>query len=122
MLETLGIAATPRLHVWNKMDLLDDATRRRLGSDGGGVTVSALTGEGLETLLRRIDQALTEDPVVEADFDLPVGDGARLAMLYRSGNVLSVRADADRVHVRARVPESLRERLQPRPPRSPTDR
>ena len=121
-LETLGISGTPRLRVWNKMDLLEAAARRRLASDPAGVAVSARTGEGLETLLSRIDEALTDDPVVEADFDLPAGDGEHLALLHRSGTVLSMRVEDDRVRVRARVPQSLRQRLQPALQIAPTDR
>ncbi len=111
MLETLGVASTPRLHVWNKIDLLDDNSAKRLPFGPGDVAVSALTGKGLETLLRRIDEALKEDPVVEADFELPASDGKRLALLHQSGTVLSTRVEGERLQVRARVPQSLRARL-----------
>jgi GTP-binding protein HflX len=125
LLEALGVAATPRLHVWNKIDLLEARERERLtesveerGSkpvslDAGarGVAVSALTGEGLEMLRRRIDEALKEDPVVEAEFDLPASDGEGLALLHRYGTVLSTRHEDSRVLVRARVATSLRNRL-----------
>lgn len=119
LLETLGIASTPRLHVWNKIDLLDAAEARRLaaGSDSireaaREVAVSASTGEGLETLLHRIDKALEEDPVVEAHFQLSAGDGEHLALLHRLGTVLSTHFEDNHVFVHARVTESLRERLQ----------
>jgi GTP-binding protein HflX len=112
MLESLHIAARPRLHVWNKIDLLDDAEKKRLTSDPRAVAVSARTGDGLDRLARRIDESLTEDPVVETDFELSAGDGERLAMLHRGGTVLSTRTEGGRVHVRARVPESLRALLQ----------
>ena len=112
LLETLGIASTPRLHVWNKIDLLEPAEVKRLAAGPRDVAVSALTGVGLEKLLRRIDEALKEDPVIEAYFELSPADGERLALLHRFGAIISKRFEDNRVLVHARIPESLRERLQ----------
>ncbi|MGH9445930.1 MAG: GTPase HflX, partial [Terriglobia bacterium] len=66
LLETLGLAAKPRLHVWNKIDLVPPPGWRRLPAEPGNVLVSARTGFGIPNLLRNIDQALKADPVVEA--------------------------------------------------------
>ena len=87
--------------------------------------VSARTGEGMETLLRQIDDALGEDPLVEADFEFSAADGEHLALLHRQGNVISTRVEGDRVCVRARVTQSLRERLEQlaaAPAKAPADR
>ena len=126
LLEILGIAATPRLHVWNKIDLLEPReVQRRVGAAPGqaakqGATparqtevwVSARYGIGLQALLERIDEALDADPLVEADFDLSLSDNKQLALLHRLGTVLSVECDDNRLLVRARVNASLRERIQ----------
>ena len=112
LLETLGLAATPRLLVWNKIDQLDEASRTRLPKGPLNAEVSALTGEGFETLQEAIDRALDEDPIVEGEFEFSAGDGERLALLHRAGNVLSTRYQDNRVTVRARVARSLRERLE----------
>lgn len=114
LLEALGIASTPRLHVWNKIDLLDAAEVRRRVAGPTEVAVSARRGEGLETLRRRIDEALNEDPVIEADFELSSADGEGLALLHRLGTVLSAQFEDHRVLVRARLAASLRARFQPR--------
>jgi GTPase len=126
LLEELGLASAPRIHVWNKVDLLAEADLRKLlnGAHAGGggskvAAVSALTGEGLDGLLRQIDEALGDDPVMEADFEFPAADGERLAMLHRLGTVLSTRVKDDRVCIRARVTESLRIRLENLAPASP---
>lgn len=111
LLEDLGVAATPRLHVWNKVDLLEAAERQRIDLRSS-VSVSARTGEGLDLLRQRIDAALAADPLVEADFVLSPGDGKRLALLHRAGKVMSTEYEGNRVVVRARVPASLREKLQ----------
>jgi GTP-binding protein HflX len=122
MLETLEIASKPSIHVWNKIDLLDELGRRRVATGPREVAVSARTGEGLDLLVQRIDEALVEDPMVEADFELSPADGEGLALLGRSGTVLSTRFEEDRFRVRARVPASLRERLKVWPEKRPADR
>jgi GTPase len=114
LMESLGLAATPRLHVWNKADLLGPGEARRLVTEASEVIVSALKGDGLEALRRRIDEALQEDPVVEAEVELSSSDGEGLALLYRMGNVLSTRFENRRVLVRARIAASLRDRFRPR--------
>ncbi len=109
LLVDLGVASTPRLHVWNKVDKLGAAERRKLIATNQSVSVSAQTGEGLEDLRRKVASILDVDPMVEADFDLSSSDGKRFALLHQSGKVLSTRYQADRVLVRAIVPESVRE-------------
>lgn len=122
LLETLGLASAPRIHVWNKIDLLSEAQVRRIAvaPDAAGgqheVAVSARTGEGLPLLLRRIDETLGHDRVVEADFEFSSGDSEGLALIYRLGTILSRHSDNDRVIVRARVAESVKKQLQPRQP------
>ncbi|HEV2419664.1 MAG TPA: GTPase HflX [Terriglobia bacterium] len=117
-LESMGLAAAPRLRVWNKVDLLVEAARRRIPPDD--VAVSARTGEGIAALLERIDHLLPGEPVIEAEFNFSAADGESLARLHRMGAVLSTRFVGRRVLVRARVPESLRIRGQTRG--SPLDR
>lgn len=117
MLEELGVAEMPRLHVWNKVDLLDAHQRRALAAGGNRngcaeVTVSALTGEGLPLLVEGVDRLLEQDAPVEAEFDLSSADGEVLALLYRRGNVLAKRVEEDRVRVRARVTPSLKRQVE----------
>jgi GTP-binding protein HflX len=111
LLEELGLASALRLHVWNKIDLMDAAEVKRLLTGPADVAVSARTGEGLETLLGRIDESLEGGPLVEAEFDFPCADGASLALVHRFGHVLSTRVEENRIRVRARVTEWIRERL-----------
>jgi GTP-binding protein HflX len=111
LLQSLRVAATPRLHIWNKVDLVEVTGRNRIPLGPRDIRVSATTGEGLDILRQRIDQSLTEDPVIEADFELSPADGESLALLHRSGVVLSTQYEDDRVRVRVRLRESLRERL-----------
>jgi GTPase len=111
LLGELGLAAKPRLHVWNKIDLVPPPATSRIPAGPGNVLVSACTGFGIQDLLCNIDQALETDPVVEASFEFSPGDAQGVAMLHRSATVLSTQVSDQRVIVRIRVPESLRVRL-----------
>ena len=120
LLETLALTSAPRIHVWNKIDLPDAGHVRRLavspdapGGRSSEAAVSARTGEGINALLRRIDENLGDDPVVEADFEFSSADSERMALLHRSATVLSKRFEGNRVFMRARVTESLKKQLQP---------
>ncbi len=117
MLESLQVVSKPRIHVWNKSDLLPAREHmRRVGasadvSRADEVWVSAHTGAGLDDLRGMIDEMLQNDPLVEAQFEFAASDGARLALLHRQGTVLSTRFEDERVLVKARVAASLRDRL-----------
>jgi GTPase len=113
------------IEVWNKIDLLDEPRRAALadqapvGTDGQArFAVSAVTGEGLDTLLTAIESRLAGDrPVFQVVLD-PT-DGAGLAWLYSHAEVLD-RDDnpADGLHLTVRVGEknqdAFRERFKPR--------
>jgi GTPase len=114
LLESLGLASTPRLHVWNKADLLEPAEARRLAAGASDVVVSALNGEGLDLLRRRIDEGLPKELMVEAELEFSSSDGEGLASLYRLGTVLSARFEDHRVIVRARLAASLHQRFRAR--------
>lgn len=93
ILADLGIdeaAQQDVVEVWNKTDLLPpadlDNAMNLAGRHARIVPVSALTGQGLPTLLQRIEQTLA-DPVVEANLRLAFAEGARRAWLYDKGVV-----------------------------------
>jgi GTP-binding protein HflX len=123
VLAEIGAAAIPQILVVNKMDRLGpdaadaETMRRRLLSGVGGnhevqaVTVSALTGEGIDRLLSVIDTVLPLDPIVRTTLRVPAGDGATLAMLHEFGRVLSTRYEEDSCEVEAEIPQSLKRRL-----------
>ena len=65
ILEGLGVRKeTVQLEIWNKIDQMPpdsaEATRTRANRDDGVLTLSALTGEGLEDLLAVLDKTLRE--------------------------------------------------------------
>lgn len=107
LLQQMGLAAAPRLRVWNKIDLLTPEERKQLSRDSSALAVSAVTGEGLGELLERADQALTQDPLVETELQIPAGDGRLLALLHRRGTVLSQHLEGTRIILRACLPRSV---------------
>jgi GTPase len=122
LLDELGVAATPRLHVWNKVDLIESGERRKIAADENNISVSARSSEGLDALRQRISDMLSIERVVEADFEFPSTDGKRLALLHEKGTVVSEHYEAGKMFVRARVPESVRDTLQVSTPGSPLPR
>jgi GTP-binding protein HflX len=73
--------------VLNKADLLG-GTGQVVGGDPGAVVVSALTGEGLPELRAAIDARVSAGMEL-VDYAIPAADGARLAWLYRHGEVVN---------------------------------
>lgn len=96
------------LEVWNKTDRLPEevrAVRRKAADAAGAVMTSAATGEGVDTLLRRIEEQLAKDASLR-EVTLDAGDGALLAWLYRNTEVLARDDEDDAVRLTIRVPSS----------------
>jgi GTPase len=117
ILAELGVADRPILRVLNKVDRLADEERKNLkaGANGmsneGPVLVSALTGEGIEELLRRIDVALPTDPLVSLSLRLPLAQGRTLALIHALGRVLRSEVEDEDMLLDAEVPVSIARRL-----------
>ena len=103
VLRELGVAATPRVDVLNKVDLLPAEEPL----PASGVPVSGLRGTGLEAVLQRIDETLTADPLETAEFRIPQTEGRTLAALERGATIESQRFEGNLVYLRATGPTSL---------------
>ena len=100
------------IQVLNKSDLLGGLAN--LADRTDGIAVSALTGEGLHTLLNAIDTRLAAAMEV-ADYDIRPSDGARLAWLYRHGEIVH-RQDAEAgIHLTVRLLPADRARFERMP-------
>jgi GTP-binding protein HflX len=100
VLAELGLAEQVEhglVEVLNKIDLLSpeqqDVLRNQASRNASTVPVSAITGEGIEALLRLLDQRIVREREV-VDVTVPSSDGAAIAWLYRHGEVLE-RDDAN---------------------------
>ncbi len=103
----LELTARPTIVVFNKVDRADGlAGVRGLVARDNGVAVSAVTGEGIERLLARIDEALR--PGVErASLRIPYSDGPAVALCYERGRVLTRSDDADGIRVEVELPRRV---------------
>ena len=105
VLKELGVEDKPRIEVLNKVDLLPESERGIAGTDGAAI--SAKTGEGLDSLLRRIDAALVLDPVVRKIFEVPQDKGGVLAALEAGGVVHGREFQGQTVRIEVSGPASL---------------
>jgi len=105
VLHEIGADELPVELVLNKVDAVDDATRRMLGNrHPEALQVSALTGAGMEELRTRIADIFSErfEPV---RLLLPYQEGAKLNELYALGAPIEEREDTNEgVLVVARLP------------------
>jgi GTPase len=103
------VAGNGLIEAMNKLDLVEPARRAGLASrasrDGHNVALSALTGEGCEALLETIDRGLESD-IRPVRLDIPLTDGKTLAWIYRHGEVLGRRDDAEAAHLSVRLSEA----------------
>jgi GTP-binding protein HflX len=117
ILRELGVADRPRLRVLNKMDRLMPEQRAaisncaRATAERAPALVSALTGEGIEELLRRVDAEMPTDPVVSLSIRLPLAEGRTLALIHALGRVLHSEVDDSHMRLDAEVPVSIAKRL-----------
>ena len=117
ILRELGVEERPRLHVLNKVDKLsaeEQKTAETAVANTNGtapVLVSAMTGEGLDELLRRMDTAMPTDPVLTMSIRLPLAEGRTLAMIHAMGKVLHTEIDDSHMRLHAEIPASLAKRL-----------
>ena len=112
MLEEIGAGAKPRLLVYNKVDLLDDDAIRRAARSGerDAIAISAATGEGIDELRDRIENAFAEtlEPV---ELLVPYSAGGRLSELHRIAGDLDREDRPEGVLVKARIPAALSHRF-----------
>jgi GTP-binding protein HflX len=93
ILGQLGVRPdVPVLEVWNKLDLVDPSARAALAVNATGrdrvFPVSALTGEGVDSLLAAISTAFDEAKS-EITLTLPFSEGRKRAWLHQEGVVTS---------------------------------
>ena len=114
VLAEMDAADVPRLHVYNKCDLLGpDELRRLKAGDPQALFISARTGEGRDDLLEAVAARLALDVQrVTLEFDpRSEADRAEVARLYRDARVVQHLETEDRLAIEADVPRRLLDRL-----------
>ena len=109
VLGTLGLdepGSPPRMEAWNKLDLLEGAAREALLNEARRreevVTLSALSGEGVEALREAVARRLQEGSVIHR-LKLAASDGSRLAWLHARGDVLDSRAEGETMYLSVKL-------------------
>jgi GTP-binding protein HflX len=109
VLQSLGLAeegAPPRIEAWNKVDLLPEEDRSRLFEEAvrreNVVPISAVSGEGLDSLRERMANTLRSGEQVH-QIRVPASDGGRIAWLHSRGEVLEQTLDHDEMELSVRL-------------------
>lgn len=106
VLHELGVQDKTIVKVWNKMDKLDHAGYR----DNHSVSISALTGEGISELKKRIE-SLLRDNMTLVEGLLRYSEGSLLDQIHRQGTIELEEHRHNGTYLRAYVPEFLAARL-----------
>jgi GTP-binding protein HflX len=100
------------IDVLNKADLLGGISEvPGLVEDKNTIPISALNGDGLAALRAAIDERLASAKEV-ASFNLVPSDGAKLAWLYRHGEVLTREDEEEAIRVTVRLLPADRARFE----------
>ncbi|CAI3923647.1 GTPase HflX [Commensalibacter papalotli (ex Botero et al. 2024)] len=97
------------IEVLNKIDLIENIALIEKPSDFIGI--SALTGENLSSLIQMIDDRLAK-LMEEANYSIPVNDGAALSWLYDHGEVLQRQDDEKNIAVFVRLSPANKARFE----------
>ncbi|MFZ0378948.1 MAG: GTPase HflX [Solirubrobacteraceae bacterium] len=108
----IGADAVPQILVLAKADRIDDERRAELQHrHPGAVLVSAVTGEGVDGLVQRIEDEFAR-ALQDVELLIPFQEGARLAELHAIAGDLEREETPDGVRVQARLPASVAARYQ----------
>ena len=104
--------AVPEILVLAKADRIDDERRAELQRrHPGSVLVSAVTGEGIDVLVQRIEEEFSRT-LQDVELLIPFQDGSRLAELHHVAGDLEREDTPDGVRVLARLPAAVAARYQ----------
>ena len=113
VLAELGAGDKPTITVLNKIDRVTDPFEL-ISLDKkfpGALHASAVTGLGLEELLKVCSQVLA-DRVQHIDYRIPQNRADLVSLLHRDAKVLSTESEGDDILVRAVVPAAIAGRLE----------
>lgn len=118
VLASLGLedgSGPPMLEVWNKIDALEGDDRAAVEAEAARrdnvVTISALSGDGVEDLRERMAETLRGDGEIR-EVRLSSSDGSRIAWLHARGDVLAQNVDGDEMVLNVRLNTGDWERFQ----------
>ncbi|WP_137656251.1 GTPase HflX [Bifidobacterium moukalabense] len=106
-----GVGAIPTIVVFNKVDLMEDATRERIEAlMPEAYIVSAYSGEGVDGLRAKVESMLPV-PNVHVEALLPYSAGSLMSNVREYGKVLNVEYRDDGMLLQAEVDDHLASRI-----------
>ncbi|HET9490454.1 MAG TPA: GTPase HflX [Methylomirabilota bacterium] len=112
LLDELEVGDRPVVLVLNKVDRIDNRhTVDRLLDARGGVAISAVTGEGLDSLRAAIAASLPPADTIRVR--IPHGNPGALALCYNRGRVVERSEDGEHVTLEVALPPALQATLAP---------
>jgi len=111
VLDEIDAARVPELLVFNKADLAPGVAKELVDDHPGSVSISAVTGEGVDEFLRTLGDRLRLLSTVH-ELSIPYDRGDVLAAVHREGEVVSIGEGDDVWTVRARLSDASAGRLE----------
>jgi GTP-binding protein HflX len=113
-LEEIQADHIPVISALNKIDLLEDSdgARRALEDFPNAVAISALTGEGVNDLLKSINELLFEN-YVQVSLWLPYKEGGLISLFHEQGKVEMVEHGEEGIKIKGLLPNRLVARFSP---------
>jgi GTP-binding protein HflX len=112
-LKEINANRIPVINVLNKIDLLDGGQQANesLHSFHDAVAISAISGDGLNLLLERIDDVLYRT-YVSVSIKLPYAQGQLISLFHENGQVDQIKYGEKGVELKGRLPIRLLARYQ----------
>jgi GTP-binding protein HflX len=110
VLVEIGADGVPELLAFNKSDLAPGSAKRLADVWEGSVALSAVTGEGVDDLLRTIGSRLRALMTV-VEMVIPFDRGDVMAAAHRAGEVLRESAGETGMHIRGRFDDATLNRF-----------
>jgi GTP-binding protein HflX len=110
VLTDIGAGDVPELLVFNKVDMASDVAEELVASHPGSVAISAVTGAGIDDLLRTIGDRMRAISVV-VELLIPYDRGDIVASVHREGEVVSTANEENGMRIRARLGDASTGRL-----------
>ena len=106
VLKEIGADTRNSLLVLNKIDLVDDVTRRRLLHEyPDAIACSTLTREGLQELAALLERTCASS-WISANLLIPHSQHSALARIREAGSILSENYDETGAHLSVRIPKA----------------
>lgn len=102
-LKELDVSGIPQIIALNKIDKMPRPDALSLEH---AIPISAMTGQGLDKLLVRVDAVLFQQ-MVPVQVKLPYSAGNLLATFHEQGSVEKIQHDTNGIHVSGRLPGRL---------------